>query len=152
MDYEKRLTELFIELPEVTHQAKYFTPTVQAGKLLFVSGLLPFAEGKLAFKGRLGLEITLDQGVQASRYAMIQCLSAVQAKLGSLNKIEKIVQITGFVASGGDFKDHDRVLDGASNLLQEIFGTAGKHSRMAAGVNTLPSGACVELGMIVEVK
>jgi len=152
MNYEKRLSELLIELPEIAQPVKATVPSILAGKLLYIGGQLPYSEGKIAFKGRLGLEISLDQGHLASRYALLQALSVIRQTLGSLNKVQKIVQLAGFVASGGDFKDHDRVLDSASNLLQDIFGSAGKHTRIAVGVHTLPLGACVELSLIVEVK
>ena len=152
MNYEKKIEELFIELPEAPEGIKAVVPAVLTEKMLHISGQFPFADGKLVHKGRLGLEINLDQGMLAARYALLQALSVVRQALGSLNKVQKIVQLTGYVASGADFKDQDRVLDSASNLLHDIFGPAGKHARIAVGVNMLPQNACVELALIVESK
>ena len=152
MNYEKRLEELFIELPEVPVLVKAAVPGVVAGKMLYISGQLPFSDGKIVLKGRLGLEISLDQGMMAARYALLSALSIIRQSLGSVNKVEQMVQMSGFVASGGDFKEHEKVLDAASNLLHEIFGSAGKHSRIVVGVNSLPQNACVELALVVAVK
>lgn len=152
MDFEKRLKELFIDLPEVRPLSSALSPAAQTGKLLYVTGQLPYSEGKLALKGRIGLEISPDQGALAARYALFHCLSVVKNALGSLNKVKQIVQLSGWMAAGGDFKDHDRILDAASQLLGEIFGSAGKHSRIAVGVNSLPQNACLELSLIVETK
>ena len=152
MDFEKRLKELFIDLPEVRPLPQTLASAVQTGKLLYITGQLPYSEGKLSLKGRVGLEISPDQALLAARYALFHCLSVMQASLGSLNKIKQIVQLSGWIAAGGDFKDHDRVLDAASQLLYEVFGPQGKHSRVAVGVHSLPQNACLELSLIVEVK
>ncbi|MDP2599847.1 MAG: RidA family protein [Deltaproteobacteria bacterium] len=152
MNYEKKIEELFIELPEISKPLKGVVSAVQTGKILYVGGLFPFWDGKIAFKGRLGLEVTADQGMMAARYALLHGLSAIRGALGSLNKVEKMIQLTGFLATGGDFKDHDRVLDAASNLLSDIFGSAGKHARIVSGVMSLPHNACLELALILEVK
>ncbi|OGQ46760.1 MAG: hypothetical protein A3H42_05330 [Deltaproteobacteria bacterium RIFCSPLOWO2_02_FULL_46_8] len=152
MDFEKRLKELFIDLPEVRPTSQALSSAVQSGKLLYLTGQLPYSEGKLSFKGKLGLEILSDQGMLAARYALFHCLSVIQDTLGSLNKVKQVVQLSGWMATGGDFKDHDRVLDAASQLLTEIFGPMGKHTRIAIGVNTLPHGACLELALVVEVR
>ena len=151
-DFEKRLGELFIELPEVPKTAAGVVASVLADKLLHVGMHLPYSAGKMAFKGRLGVEVTLDQGKLAARHALLFCLSAIRQSVGSLNKIKNFIQLQGFVASGGDFLDHDRVLESASKLLEDIFGPAGKHTRIAVGVNQLPQNASVALSMIVAVK
>lgn len=151
MDFEKRLQELFIELPEVQRPIGAAIPWVQSGKLLLVGGAYPYSQGKLSFKGRLGLEVSTDQGALAARHAALYLLSCVRAALGSLNKVVRIVQLTGYIASGGDFKEHEKVLDGASSLFRDVFGSHGVHTRVAAGVGTLPHGACLELSLIVEV-
>lgn len=150
MDFEKKLSELFIELPELPAGSGAVVAAAASGKLLHVGGQLPFISGKISFKGRLGVEVSLDQGRLAARHALLMALSALRQQLGSLNKVQKIIQLTGFIAVGGDFQDHDRVLDGASTLLEEIFGAAGKHARIAVGVSSLPKGACIELSLLVE--
>ena len=152
MNFEKKIEELFIELPQVPKPLRGVVSAVQAGKILYVGGLLPFWDGKMAFKGRLGIEVSPDQGMMAARYALMHGLSAIKTALGSLNKVEKMVQLTGFLATGGEFKEHERVLDAASNLLYDIFGPAGKHTRNIVGVASLPQNACLELALILEVK
>lgn len=152
MDYEKKIAELFIELPEISKPLKGVVSAVQAGKILYVGGLFPFWDGKIAFKGRLGIEISADQGVMAARYALMHGLSAMKSALGSLNKVEKVIQLTGILATGADFKDHERVLDGASNLLCDIFGSVGKHTRIVSGVMSLPHNACLEMSLILSTK
>ena len=152
MDYEQKLSELYIDLPGLPLPKGTAVSAVASGKFLFIDGCLPIADGKLVHKGRLGLDVTLDQGVQAARYALIQGLSAVQQTAGSINKIKQIVRLTGFIATGGEFKDHDRVLEGAGQLLKQIFGSAGLHSRAAVGVASLPQGASVSLSLIVEIR
>lgn len=155
MDFEKKLAELFIDLPEIPSPTGVVVPADtfhSAGKILHVGGQLPYVSGKMSFKGRLGVEVSPDQGKLAARHALLMALSALRQELGSLNKVQKIIQLTGFIAAGGDFQDHDRVLDGASALLEEIFGAAGKHTRIAVGVNSLPKGACVELALLAVTK
>lgn len=151
MNYDKRLEELFIELPEPAQSASGVVGAIAAGKLLYVGGQLPFVSGKVSFKGRLGVEISLDQGRLAARHATLMAVSQLRQALGSLNKVQRVVQLAGFVASGGDFQDHDRVIDSASALLEEIFGSNGKHARVVAGVHSLPKGACVEVALLVSI-
>ncbi len=152
MDFETRLAELFIELPEVPKTAEGVSPFVLADKFCWVGMQLPLQAGKIPFKGRLGIEITLDQGKLAARYALLVALSALRLALGSLNKIKQFVQLTGYVASGGDFKEQSQVLENASKLLVDIFGNAGRHTRQAVGVNSLPQNACVGIALVVTVK
>lgn len=153
MNFDGRIEELFIDLPEPPIEKGGVANAVQAGKFVFIGGVLPWKEGKLAFSGRLGLELNLDAGQRAAHSACINALSMLNAHLGgSLNKVKKIALLRGFIASGAEFKDQHKVLDGASKLLNDIFGNAGKHARSAIGVNTLPFGAAVELELIVEIK
>lgn len=152
MDFEKKLAELFIDLPELPKAAAAVVPSVVVGKTIYLGGQFPFIAGKVSFKGRLGVEVSLDQGKLAARHALLMALSALRQELGSLNKVQKIIQLTGFIAAGGDFQDHDRVLDGASDLLEKIFGATGKHTRIAVGVNSLPKGACVQLALLAVTK
>ena len=153
MDFDERLDELYIDLTEAGPLPAGVEHAVKTGHLVFVSGKLPRAEGRLTHRGRLGLEMTLDQGKAAARAALVQSLSALWHFLdGSLNKVKRIVAVRGFVASGADFKEHQKVFELASKLLIDIFGNAGKHSLTAVGVSNLPNGAAVEIELIVEVK
>lgn len=151
MNFEKRIEELYIELPDLQESADPFLPGILVDKLFFVSGQLPYVSGKLEFKGRVGIEVSPDQGSLAARHALLRNLSVLKQGLGSLNKVNKIVQLTCFIACGGDFQNLNRVLDPSSKLLEDIFGSNGKHSRIVAGVNRLPEGACVELSLIAGV-
>ena len=108
-------------------------------------------EGKLKFTGRVGREVSIDEANECARIAVLNCLAAIRNVVGSLDKIKRIVRITGYVRGGEDFNDHPRVLNGASDLLVEIFGDAGVHTRSAVGSSGLPLGAPVEVEMIVEI-
>lgn len=154
MDFDKRIEELFLDIPEVLTPTGSVLPAVQTGKLVFLSGLLPWKEGRMGYKGRVGLELNVDTGRQASYAACVYGLGILRNFLGgSLNKVRQIVSLRGFVASGAEFHEQGKVVDGASQLLYDVFGAgAGRHTRTAVGVNTLPNGAAVELELVVEVK
>ena len=153
MDVDAKLKELFIELPEPGKTFGSVAHAMRSGKLLFVSGALPFADGKLLAKGRVGIEVRLDLAKSAMRTAFIQalCIVAMESK-GTLNQIKQILRLEGYIASGADFGDHLKVLDGASELAGILFGNAGRHSRSAVGVASLPLNACVQLSTIFEMK
>jgi enamine deaminase RidA (YjgF/YER057c/UK114 family) len=153
MDFDEKLEELFIDLPEPPHLTGGVLHAVKTGKMMYISGILPFSEGKIAVKGRVGLEVRLDNAKLAARAAAVNALAVMSAELGgTLNKIKRIINITGYIASGGEFRQHFKVLDGASELFHQIFGAAGKHTRNAVGCSCLPNDACVELSVIVELK
>ena len=152
MDFDAKLDELFIDLPEPVQTAASVSHAVQVGKLIYISGVLPYSEGKIAAKGRVGLEVRLDNAKLAARIAAVNALAILSTELGTLNKIKRIIELTGYIASGGDFKDHFKVLDGASELLGKIFGPAGRHARNAVGCTCLPQDSCIELSLIVETK
>jgi len=153
MDFDAKLDELFIDLPEPVHLTSGTAHAVQTGKLLYIGGVLPFSEGKMASKGRVGLEVRLDNAKLAARIAAVNALAIMWKEFGgTLNKVKRIVQVTGYIASGGEFRQHFKVLDGATELFSQIFGSAGKHSRNAIGCAALPNDACIELSLIVEIK
>jgi enamine deaminase RidA (YjgF/YER057c/UK114 family) len=153
MDFDKKIDELFLDLPEITPTAGIAANVVQTGKLVFLSGVLPMKEGRLACKGRVGLEVNAEAGRMAAHAACVLSLGILRNFLGgSLNKVRQIVSLRAFVASGAEFKDHQKIADGALELLSDIFGNAGKPARAAVGVTALPSNATVELEMIVEIK
>jgi enamine deaminase RidA (YjgF/YER057c/UK114 family) len=153
MDFDTKLEELFIDLPEPPQSATGTAHAVQVGKLLYVGGILPFSEGKIAVKGRVGLEVRLDNAKLAARTAAVNALAVIATELGgTLNKVKRIVEVTGYIASGAEFRQHFKVLDGVSELFFQIFGAAGKHTRNAIGCTNLPNDACIELSLIVEIK
>lgn len=153
MDFDQRVEELFLDLPEPAPEVGAVANIAQSGKQLFISGAFPWKDGRMSHRGRVGLELNLDSGRLASHAACMQALGMLQKYLdGSLNKVKRIVYLRGYVASGSEFKDHHKVLDSASQLLMDVFGGAGKHARSAIGVSALPHGAPVELEIVVEVK
>lgn len=152
MTFDDRLFELYIELPEPPAVEKTAVHAVKTGKLLFVSGVLPRSEGKM-MKGRAGVDVSLDKAKLAARAALVNAFGIISAELGgSLNKIKRIVKLSGAVACGADFKDHLKVFDSASGLLKDVFGNQGKHAREVVGASSLPEGAVVELSLVVELK
>ena len=153
MDYDSKLAELFIDLPEPRTLPAGVVHAATSGKLLWIEGLLPFAEGRLVAKGRVGVEVLLDTAQKAARAALVQGLSVLAEEgKGTLNRVRRIVRLTGEVASGPDFTEHEKVLAGASELLVNLFGKQGEHVRRAVGVASLPQGACVQLSLLVEMR
>ena len=148
MTPEDRLAEMGLTLPAPAAPVAAYVPVVIAGGLAHVSGQLPFVNGELV-KGRLGDTVTLDDGVAAARACGLMILAQLKAALGSLDKVERIVKLGGFVNSTGGFTDQPKVVNGASDLMVEVFGDAGKHARSAVGVPVLPLGAAVEIDAVV---
>lgn len=148
---EFRLKRLRIALPEPPEPFGVYTEAVQTGNLLFLTGMLP-TEGRIArFVGRLGGELTLEDARDAARLAAINGLSVARRHLGSLDKVTRIVRLGVFVATSGDVREHPKVADGASELLEDIFGKEKNPTRLVYGVASLPLGAPVELEVIFEV-
>ncbi len=150
MSIEKHLTELGITLPEAPRPVGAYVPAVSSGNLLFVSGQLCLVNGELSHQGRMGREVSLEQGYQAARIAAINSLAIVNQELGSLDRVKRVVKVVGYVASEPDFYDQPKVVNGASELLAEVFGDQGRHARSAVGVNSLPLNTPVEIEVIVE--
>lgn len=151
MDAEKKLKELGISLPAAPKPVANYVPAVQAGNLLFVSGHGPYNDGKTILSGKLGKELTIEEGYKTARNVALNCLASVKATLGELNKVRRVVKLLGMVNCTEDFKDQPKVINGASDLLGEIFGEAGRHARSAVGMQSLPNGIPVEIEMIMEV-
>jgi len=152
MSYEDRLAERGIALPEAPQPVALYAPAVRVGALLFVSGQIARQEGRLVHPGKLGREVTLEQGREAARVAVLNVLAAARGALGSLDNIERVVRLTVYVASAEGFMQQPQVADGASELLVEVFGQAGLPARAAIGVAELPAGTCVEIEASFEVK
>lgn len=152
MDYEKKLQALGFTLPSPPKPVATYVPAVRSGNLLFLSGMIPMVEGKMAMVGKLGKELTVEQGQQAARITLLNALAVIKAELGSLDQVQRIVRIGVHVASAEGFTQQPAVANGASDLLVQIFGDAGRHARLALGAAELPLGAPVELEMIVEIR
>lgn len=151
MSYEQRLTQLGITLPAPPKPVATYIPAVLAGELLFLSGVIPFRDGKLVFEGKLGRELTVEQGAEAARIALLNALAIIRQELGTLDRVKKVVRMTGHVASAEGFVQHPVVINGASDLLVRIFDEAGRHARVALGAAELPLNAPIEIELIVQV-
>lgn len=151
MEVAAKLAQLGLKLPEPRTPAFNYIPTRRSGNTLYVSGHGPFQDGKLAYRGKVGRELTVEQGYQAARITMLNCLGSVQAALGDLDKVTQILKLLGMVASEEGFSQQPQVINGASDLLVELYGDRGRHARSAVGLFMLPGGMPVEIEMIVEV-
>ena len=151
MSIADRLAELGIVLPPAAAPVAAYVPVVVSGRLAHVSGQLPFVEGRLV-TGRLGEDVSLEQGIAAARACGLMILAQLEAALGSLDRVEQVVKLGAFVNSSAVFTDQPKVANGASELMAEVFGEAGKHARSAVGVPVLPLGAAVEVDAIVAVR
>jgi len=150
VDAYARLAELGISLPQVAPPLAAYVPAVQSGNYVYVSGQLPMVGGKLAQTGKVGAEVTAEQGAELARTCAVNVLAAVEALVG-LGRVVKIVKVVGFVASAPGFTGQPAVVNGASNLFGDVFGEQGRHARSAVGVAELPLDAPVEVEAIVEV-
>lgn len=149
---EDKIKEMGFELPEVPKPLAAYIPAQQVDKLVFTAGQLPIVNGELKFKGKLGNEVSEEDGRKAAEISALNCISAVKSVTGSLDNIERIVKLTAFVNSADGFTAQPKVANGASELIGKIFGQNGKHVRSAVGVNELPMDAPVEIEMIVKLK
>jgi enamine deaminase RidA (YjgF/YER057c/UK114 family) len=147
---EERLQQLGVTLPVPAAPVAAYVPCVRTGDLVYVSGQVPLVDGKPSHPGRLGAEVGLEEGVAAARHCAVNVLAALKAELGELARVRRVVKVTVFVASEPGFTDQPKVANGASELLGEAFGEAGRHARAAVGVTALPLGVPVEVDAIVE--
>ena len=149
---DQRLAELGIELPKALAPAANYVPFTIAGNLVYVSGQVPLWQGKLKFVGTVGDDLSLDDGYQAARLCGINLIAQMHVACdGDLDRIKQVVKLGGFVNATPDFKDHPKVINGASDLMAEVFGDAGKHARFAVGAVSLPLGVAVEVDGIFEI-
>ncbi|HEX9336244.1 MAG TPA: RidA family protein [Pseudonocardiaceae bacterium] len=149
-DWSRRLVELGIELPEVAKPLAAYVPAVRSGSFVYTSGQLPFVSGQLAATGKVGAELGPEEAKGHARTCALNGLAAVHALVG-IDSVVRVVKVVGFVASADGFTGQPAVVNGASELLGEVFGAAGQHARSAVGVAELPLGAPVEVELIVEV-
>ncbi|MEQ9619912.1 MAG: RidA family protein [Deltaproteobacteria bacterium] len=149
---EDRLRELGVQIPDVpTPLGSYKTASV-TGNLIFVSGQLPLADGELILEGKVGAEVSIEDGMRAARVCSINALSVMSMELGGLESIKRIVKITGYVASAPGFHNQANVLNGASDFFFQVFGDDGRHARAAVGVSELPMNSPVEIELIAEIS
>lgn len=149
---EDRLRSLGYELPPVPRPAGSYVPATRAGALIFTAGQVPFKEGQLAYAGKVGQDVSVEDAKEAARLCALNALAAVKAEAGSLENVGRVVKVTGYVASAAGFNDQPQVMNGASELIGELFGEKGLHARTAVGVAELPLNAPVEVEITVELS
>jgi enamine deaminase RidA (YjgF/YER057c/UK114 family) len=152
MSYEDKLNELGLILPAAPKPVANYVPVVKVGDLLFLSGVLPSRDGQLTMTGKLGTDLSIEQGREAAQTAVLNALAIVKAEIGSLDRVQRIVKMVGHIASASGFTEQPLVLNGASDLLVTIFGERGRHARVAVGSAELPRQAPVEIELIVQVS
>jgi enamine deaminase RidA (YjgF/YER057c/UK114 family) len=152
MSAEQKLKQMGIVLPESPKPLANYVRTVRTGNLLFVSGHGPYNDGKTLLVGKLGKEVTIEEGYKTARNVAVNCLASIRENLGSLDKVKRVVKLLGMVNCTEDFREQPKVMNGASDLLVEVFGEAGRHARSAVGMQALPNQIPVEIEMILEVE
>lgn len=150
-DYDARLKELQIELPPLSKPIANYVKVVRTGNLLFLAGHGPQKPDGSWITGKLGKDMTIEQGYEASKLTAIQLLATIKSELGSLNKVKRIVKVNGMVNCTPDFYDQPKVINGCSDLLVAVFGENGKHARAAVGMNSLPMNTAVEIDLVLEI-
>lgn len=152
MSAEQRLLDLAIVLPPVPTPAGLYAPCVQTGPLLFVSGQVPMRDGAIIRHGKCGENVAVDEAADLARQCALQALATIRQHLGTLDRVVKVARVAGYVASASGFIEHPRVVNGASQLLIDVFGEAGRSARIAIGVAELPMGVPVEVEFLFEVR
>ena len=151
-DREARLQELGLELPDVPEPAGAYVPATRAGNLIFTAGQLPLEAGELLTTGKVGDAVSEEEAYRAARLCALNALAAAATEAGGLDRIHRVVKVTGFVASTPGFNAQPQVLNGASDLIGQVFGEAGLHARSAVGVEELPLDAPVEVEIVAELE
>ncbi len=151
MSFEQKLVELGIALPAAPRPVAAYVPAVWCGNLLFTSGQIALRDGEVAYRGKVGRELSEEEGYAAARLCALNCLAVARGALGSLDLVRRVVKVVGYVNSAPGFTGQPRVLNGASELLAAVFGPAGQHARAAVGVAELPLDSAVEVEMVFEV-
>ena len=152
MSIDDTLSSLGITLTAPPKPVASYVPAVLAGDLLYLSGMLPFRDGQVAITGKLGADVTVERGAEAARLALLNALAVIRHELGSLDRVQRIVRVVGHVASASGFVQQPAVINGASDLLVQVFGEAGRHARVALGAAELPLHAAIELELLVQVR
>ena len=152
MGAEARLKRLGLELPTPPDPMGSYVTAARAGNLLFLSGHGPMTDGRVIYRGKVGRDLTIEQGQEAARLTGLNLLASTRRALGSLDHVRRVVKVLGMVRCTEDFVDHPKVINGFSDLMVEVFGDAGRHARSAVGMGSLPFGIAVEIEMILEVS
>ena len=151
-EIEARLKKLGLDLPPAPNPVANYVPALQAGQLLFISGQIAKAADGTVVTGSVGVDLTIEEGQAAARLCALNIMAQAKAALGSLERVGQVLRLTGFVNSPADFADHPKVINGASDLMVEVFGDQGRHTRAAVGVSSLPANTAVEIDAILLVS
>lgn len=151
-DVYERMEQASIELPQCARPVGSYAPGKTFGTLVFASGQTPTRDGVPAYRGRVGTDLTVEDGYAAARLAALNCVAELEAVCGDLRHVQGILKVNGYVAAGENFEEQPAVINGASDLLREIFGDSGVHARTAIGVQSLPGGAPVEVELIASLR
>lgn len=149
---EGKLESMGHKLPDVPKPVAAYVPGLQVGNLVFTSGQIPLVAGEVKWRGKVGKDLSLEEGHEAAKICALNCLAVVKSVIGDLDRVSRIVKVVGFVNSAAGFTGQPKVVNGASELLGQVFGDKGQHARSAVGVSELPLDSAVEVEMIVEVK
>lgn len=152
MSYEERAKSMGITIPKVATPVGAYLLAVQSGTLIFTAGQGPVKDGVPAYKGKIGRDLTVEDGYEAAKLAALNCLAAAKSVLGTLDRIERVVKVNGYVNSAPGFTDQPKVMNGASDVLAQIFGENGRHARTSVGVNELPMNIAVEVELVLACK
>ena len=149
MSYEERAKSIGVKIPQPATPVGAYLLAVQGGALLFTAGQGPVKDGALVFKGKVGRDLTVEDAYEAAKLAALNCLAAARSVLGTLDKIERVVKVNGYVNSAPGFTDQAKVMNGASDLLVQLFGEKGRHARTSVGVSELPQNIAVEVDLVL---
>ena len=149
---EQRLSQLGIKLPNTAVPAGSYVPYVLEKNLLWISGQVPFWNGKVKYRGKVSSEVSMDDAIMAARLCGLNILAQIKTALRDLNRVEQMIKLSGFVNSSSDFTDHPIVINGASDLMVDVFGELGRHTRVAIGASSLPLNSTTEVDALVRVR
>ena len=149
---EEKLKEMGIGVPPCPTPVAAYVPAAQAGNFIFASGQTPIVDNKLVYQGKLGKDLGIEEGYEAAKLAAIRVIAELKSIVGDLDRIERIVKVTGYVNSAPEFGDQPKVVNGASELFRAAFGEKGEHARVAFGAGALPDNAAVEIDVVAYVK
>ena len=149
---EQRLKDLGLELPDATAPLYHYVPVTIHQGVAYISGQVPRIDGEIPYPGKVGQDVTVEQAQELAAYCVLKGISSLKAAIGSLDRVEQVLKVTGFIQTAPNFYEPSKVLDAASALLEKIFGEKGRHTRTAVGVATLPSNTPVEIDFIIAVK
>ena len=151
--FEENIKNLGLKIPELPKALANYVPYKIVGKTMYISGQAPVRNGEMIYKGKVGSDITIEEGIEAAKLCVINIIAAVKTGLeGDWNKLDSFVKLTGFVNCQDSFTDQPKIINGASDMLVEIFGDQGRHTRVAVGSNALPLGISVEIDAIIQLK